>query len=86
MIINLQETDMLDTSKTTDFPKTLLIRNTPDGMIWQVYHVQAQHEAERLASNALGNGFLSQELTDHMPDEEQTWPDWRETAQGIIEP
>ncbi len=76
-----------DSSTTDQFPKTLLIHNTKGGAVWQVYHVQAEHEAEKLSSNADKNGFQYRELVDHT-NEEETFPDWRETPGGkeIIQP
>jgi hypothetical protein len=65
-----------------EFPKTLVIRNTPGGMIWQIYHVKAQYEADRLTKNALRNGFYGITLEEYQPDEEETFPDWRETDGG----
>lgn len=75
------------TNNTSDnsYPKTLIIRNTSDGMIWQVYHVEKEIEAKRLASNATDNGFLAITLEDYQPEMEETWADWRETAQNILE-
>jgi len=69
-------------NKTTDnkFPKTLEIRNTPGGMIWQLYHVNNKKEAEVLSKNASINGFLEQTLVDYREDKEETFPDWRETC------
>ena len=72
---------------TTDevYPKTLIIRNTPDSdFVWQIYHVEARHEAEKLKQNAHGNGFLGVELIDYDAKLEQTWPDWRETKGGKL--
>ena len=70
------------------YPKTLFVRNTEGGMVWQVYHVEKEIEATRLAGNALKNGFMSSTLEDHQPEEKETWPDWRETDGGkeIIKP
>jgi hypothetical protein len=65
-----------------DFPKTLMIRNHEGGMIWQVYHVQNKNEADRLASNAHGNGFWGSTLENYQPEYKETWPDWRETSGG----
>jgi hypothetical protein len=75
---------MDDITTNDKYPKTLLIRNTPGGMIWQVYHVEKRIEAERLSANALKNGYISSTLSDHQPNREQTWEDWRETASKII--
>lgn len=74
-----------DISTDDKYPKTLIIRNQAGGMIWQIYHVEKQIEAERLAANATANGFQNITLEDYQPDEEQTWPDWRENAPSILE-
>lgn len=66
----------------SNYPKTLFIRNEPGGMIWQVYHVQAEHEARLLSANALKNGFYGRTLMDYDPEYEETWPDWRDTDGG----
>ncbi len=65
-----------------DYPKTLVIRNHEGGMIWQIYHVQAKHEADRISANAYSNGFYAITLIDYDPSYEETWPDWRETDGG----
>jgi len=67
---------------TREFPKTLLIHNHEGGMVWQVYHVQAKHEAERLSANANRNGFEHAVLQDYQPEYEETWPEWRDTEGG----
>ena len=74
-----------DNSTNNSYPKTLIIRNHEGGMIWQVYHVEKKIEAERLADNAFGNGFLAITIEDFKPDMEQTWGDWREVSRGIID-
>lgn len=71
-----------DISSNEKYPKTLIIRNHSDGLIWQVYHVQAKHEADRLAENATNNGFMAITLEDYQPDMEETWDNWRETEGG----
>lgn len=71
-----------NTSTDEAYPKTLIIRNHEGGMIWQIYHVQAEHEAARLSANATRNGFQAITLEDYQPDEEETWSDWRETDGG----
>ena len=68
-----------DESTSTNWLKTLVIRNTPDGMIWQIYHVQNQEEAEWLSSNATRNGFYGITLEDYSGHEE-TFPDWRKES------
>lgn len=73
-----------DESTTDKYPKTLLIHNTVGGMIWQVYHVEKEIEAQRLSANASSNGFLHRRLVDHEPETEETFPDWRETKGGLI--
>lgn len=65
-----------------NYPKTLVIRNHEGGMIWQIYHVQAQREAERLSLNATNNGFYAITLENYHSEWEETWPDWRETPGG----
>lgn len=76
-----------DISTNGDYPKTLMIRNHDGGMIWQVYHVQKKSEADKLASNANGNGFYGSTLEDYQPGYVETFPDWKETEGGkkIIE-
>jgi hypothetical protein len=76
-----------DISTDEKYPKTLILRNHEGGMIWQIYHVEKQTEAERLAINATNNAFHAITLEDHQPDMKQTWPDWRDTKGGkrIIE-
>ena len=36
-----------DISTKNEFPKTLVIRNSKGGMIWQIYHVQKESEADK---------------------------------------
>lgn len=71
-----------NTSILEEYPKTLLIRNTVGGMIWQIYHVEKESEAAKLSDRATLNGFQDCELTDYKEDQEQTWPDWRESEGG----
>jgi hypothetical protein len=66
-----------DLSNSNEFPKTLLIRNSVGGMIWQVYHVNNLHEVEVLSKNATNNGFESVTLVDYDISYEETFPDWR---------
>jgi hypothetical protein len=74
---------MLHDESNGSFPKTLHIRNEVGGMIWQIYHVETLDEAQKLASNATRNGFMSCILVNYT-GEEQTWPDWRDNAPGIV--
>jgi hypothetical protein len=75
-----------DISTTDTYPKTLMIRNHKGGMIWQIYHIQKESEADNLTSNAHKNGFWGSTLEDYQPEREETWSDWRETCdKSIIE-
>jgi|LakMenEpi03Aug12_release.lakeMendotaPanAssembly.Ray.scaffolds.fasta_scaffold17891_20 hypothetical protein len=75
-----------DITNDNIYPKTLMIRNHEGGLVWQVYHVQKQSEADKLVSNAWKNGFFGSTLEDHQPECEETWPDWRETCwKNILE-
>lgn len=76
--------NLQDNITNDKYPKTLLIRNNPGGMIWQVYHVQKRSEAEKLAQNAHNNGFYGVSLEDYQPDLEENWPDWRKTCDKSI--
>ena len=69
------------------YPKTLLIRNTVGGAIWQLYHVQKESEAQKLSINAEKNGFWGRTLVDYRETEEETYSNWRTTKGGkkIIE-
>jgi hypothetical protein len=73
-----------DISTQNNYPKTLVIRNTPEGMIWQIYHVNNLQEAEGLASIAKSNGFYGITLEDYQPEHVETWPGWRVNADPAI--
>lgn len=62
---------------TTSYPKTLIIRNTLGGMIWQIYHVHNEEEVKILAANAYSKGFQAITLEDKTDDIE-TFLGWRE--------
>jgi hypothetical protein len=64
------------------YPKTLFISNEKGGAVWQVYHVEAQHEADRLSKTATANGFEHIELKDFDEDVTESYPDWRDTTGG----
>ena len=68
----------IDISNTEKYPKTLVIRNTSEGMIWQLYHINNEFEAKKLATTAHSNGFYGLTLEDHQPEEEETFPTWRQ--------
>jgi 2-succinyl-5-enolpyruvyl-6-hydroxy-3-cyclohexene-1-carboxylate synthase len=79
----MEEKTFTDISTSESFPKTLMVRNHEGGLIWQVYHVQKQSEADKIAYNAYRNGFFGSTLENYQPDYEETWPDWRETPGGL---
>jgi hypothetical protein len=56
--------------------RQLNIRNTPDGCIWQVYHVRDDHEVRLLQRSAMNNGFSGFEVAKELTDNE-TFPGWR---------
>lgn len=68
-----------DLTTSKEFPKTLIIRNTPGGMIWQIYHPDTQEDVDNLTSNAYSNGFFGITLEDYNSELKETWEDWRET-------
>ena len=68
---------------TTDFPKTLMIRNHEGGAVWQVYHIHKLSEVEKLTDNCWKNGFYGSTLENYV-EQEETFPDWRETEGGKI--
>ena len=59
--------------------KQLLIRNTHDGMIWQVYNISDQREINILERNARANGFQSFEIVSSADPYEETFPGWRDS-------
>jgi hypothetical protein len=73
---------MTDNTTNSIFPKTLLIRNEKDGLVWQVYHVQKTIEAYRLANTATRNGYEDIRLEDYNPEYEESYPDWRGSEGG----
>jgi hypothetical protein len=73
-----------DISTSNSYPKTLMVRNYEGGLVWQVYHVQKESEADKLCSNAFRNGFYGSTLEDYQPEQKETWPDWRETCDPYI--
>ena len=70
-------------SNSSDYPKTLIIRNTEGGMIWQVYHIKEFYEADRLSFNATKNGFEACTLEDYKGQYEETFPDWRKKCDWV---
>ena len=61
-----------------------MVRNHEGGLVWQVYHVEKESEADKLSSNAYMNGFYGSTLEDYQPEHQETWPDWRETCSPDI--
>ena len=61
--------NLINNSKDDKFPKTLEIRNTEGGMIWQTYHINNIKEAEILAKNSFNNGFRRNQTTFECPRE-----------------
>lgn len=67
--------------------KQLHIRNTAEGMIWQVYNIENQFELEVISENATRNGFQSIETITNpniIDEYEETFPNWRK-SKGWIE-
>jgi len=61
------------------FPHMLIMRNSPNGSIWQAYRVENEIEVQILTKNARHNGFIVQkELEDYTTE---TSPRWRETEE-----
>ena len=71
-----------DNTTNQNYPKTLIVRKEHGGFVWQLYHVSNEGEAVRISENANRNGFHGVSLEDHMPNETETWPNWRETKGG----
>ena len=60
--------------------RQLLIRNTPGGCVWQVYHIKSDLEYDLITRTASGNGFLSFTVETEC-DMEETFPGWRESKE-----
>ena len=58
------------------FPQTIIIRNQPDGMIWQVYHVYNHYDKSSIILNAYENRFEGISLEDYQPELEETFEGW----------
>lgn len=61
------------------FPYMLIMRNHPEGVIWQAYEVRDDKEVELLTKTATHNGFLVQKEPAGYADE--TTPGWRESKE-----
>jgi|WetSurMetagenome_2_1015567.scaffolds.fasta_scaffold55296_4 hypothetical protein len=73
----------LDVSSSPDYPKSLMVRNSVGGMVWQHYRVRSKAEADALCANSWNNGFYGSTLEDNNPYEE-TYPNWREECTDEI--
>ena len=75
-----------DISTGNTYPKTLVIRNSVGGAIWQVYHVDNIYQAVYISKGAKANCFEGRTLEDYQPNEEETFPNWRmEIARGFVD-
>jgi hypothetical protein len=80
--VEAQEFKYTNVSTNDKYPKTLVIRNTKEGMIWQIYNVEKEIEAIKLSANAFKNGFLGITLEDFDVEAKETFPNWRESKGG----
>jgi len=74
-----------DISTDNNYPKTVLIRNSPDGMIWQIYHVNSERAAAIIAKRAKDNAFEGVTLEDYQPNMEETSPNWQNDFSADVE-
>lgn len=81
-VLKKQKYKFTDVSTNDTYPKTLVIRNTKEGMVWQIYNVEKRIEAILLSKTAFSNGFLGITLEDFNPEATESFPDWRETDGG----
>ncbi len=58
------------------YPKMLVMRNSPNGLIWQSYNVLNEQEERILTKNATENGFIVQ--TEKADYTDETTPGWRD--------
>jgi len=73
-------------STGNSYPKTLVIRNTVGGGIWQVYHVDNAYQALYISKGAMTKGYEGRTLEDYQPDLDDTFPNWRmELARGFVD-
>ena len=59
------------------YPYMLIMRNTPDGCIWQSYIVENDTEEHLITNSARSNGFLVNQ--EELGYTSETSPGWRET-------
>lgn len=65
-------------NKTEEYPKTVVVRNSPDGMIWQIYHVDNEFQARHIIKGAQDSAYEGVTLEHHQPEHKETFPNWRE--------
>jgi hypothetical protein len=62
-----------------ELPHMLIMRNSPDGLIWQAYEVRTEQERQVLTENATRNGFVVQHESINYTEE--TSPGWRDSKE-----
>ena len=72
-------------STNNNYPKTVVIRNSKGGMIWQVYHVKSERAAEIIAKRAADNCFEGVTLEDYQPNMEETSEGWQNDFSTDVE-
>jgi hypothetical protein len=72
-------------STNNNYPKTVVIRNSKGGMIWQIYHVHSYRAAEIIAKRAHDNAFDGVTLEDYQPNMEETSPNWQNDFSTDVE-
>ena len=77
-IKNLSHVDKVskDSDSYHKFPQTIIIRNQPDGQIWQVYHVYNHYDKAAIILNAYENRFEGITLEHYQPELEETSKGW----------
>lgn len=66
------------------WPKTLIIRNTTNGLIWEAYDVNNIEEAKMLAKTSKMNRFLSRTLEERgYCSGGETFDDWRNHEEWV---
>lgn len=72
-------------STNNNYPKTVVIRNSKGGMIWQIYHVKSERAAEIIAKRAADNCFEGVTLEDYQPNMEETSEGWQNDFSTDVE-
>lgn len=76
---------MENISTNNNYPKTVVVRNSKNGMIWQIYHVKSERAAEIIAKQANENAFDGVTLEDYQPNMEETFPNWQNDMRSNVE-